>query len=203
VALAGEVVDGDTQWFDDRMMHMLRNPHDPADAIGPRWVENAARDITALGSVVVVCMVTAMVCGYLLLARRYTFTILVLAATGGGLLLAGGLKLLFNRPRPPTEMHLVHVTTSSFPSGHSMLSAIVYLTLAAMLSRVLVQRRFRYYFVALATILSGLIGLSRVYLGVHYPSDVLGGWLAGLAWATFCWLIARWLQKERRVESSV
>jgi undecaprenyl-diphosphatase len=127
--------------------------------------------------------------------------IFTLAATIGGTLVSIGLKSFFSRPRPDLVPHLTHVATSSFPSGHSMLSAVVYLTLGSLLAAIMPNLKLKIYVLSVAIILSVFVGISRIYLGVHYPTDVLAGWLAGLVWALMCWLIARWLQVHGQVES--
>ena len=108
---------------------------------------------------------------------------LVVVAVVGGMLLSTGLKLGFERPRPDLVPHGARVYTASFPSGHAMLSAVTYLTLGALLARVQERRRVKAFFIGLAVVLTLLVGVSRVYLGVHWPSDVLAGWCVGAAWA--------------------
>jgi undecaprenyl-diphosphatase len=125
---------------------------------------------------------------------------LVLIATLGGWGLGLLLKAVFGRPRPSVIPHLVEVQSLSFPSGHAMMSAVVYLTLAALLAQLSAQWAQRVYILAVGLLLTLLVGLSRVYLGVHYPTDVLAGWSAGLAWAILCWLVGRWLQRRGIVE---
>ena len=88
----------------------------------------------------------------------------------------------------------------SFPSVHSLMSAVVYLTLGALLARMVARRRLKFYVLTLAVTLTGLVGISRVYLGVHYPSDVLAGWCVGLSWASLCWLVGRKLQRQGAIE---
>jgi undecaprenyl-diphosphatase len=203
VAVAGEVRDGDTRQFDEWLLRSLRRRDDPGVPRGPGWLAEMGRDFTALGGVAFLSLTVAAVAGYLAMARKYRSLALVLAATGGGLLLSTLLKHSFDRPRPEVVPKLSYVSTSSFPSGHSMLSAVVYLTLGALLCRLVRRRRLKFYFLGLALLLTFLVGLSRVYLGVHWPTDVLAGWTAGLAWAVVCWLLAQYLQRRGAVERSV
>jgi undecaprenyl-diphosphatase len=200
LVLAGEVVEGDTQRFDDRIIESLRRPDAPAVPIGPHWLEEVGRDVTALGGVAVLILVTAAAAGFLWLDRRYGTLWLVLAATGTGFALSAVLKAYYRRPRPEVVPHLMQAYYSSFPSGHSMMSAVVYLTLGALMTRVFHERRLKFYFLAVAIIVTGLVGASRVYMGVHYPTDVLAGWMAGLVWATCCWLVGRRLQRRGAIE---
>lgn len=200
IELADGVRDGDTQRFDDWAVRAMRRADDPSQPIGPRWLPEVGRDLTALGGVAVLTLTTVFVAGYLLIVRKYHAMWLVLAATLGGLLISTLLKHLIDRARPDLVPHLSHVYTSSFPSGHSMLSAVVYLTLGALLTRLASERRVKLYFLAAALLLTFLVGVSRVYMGVHYPTDVLAGWTAGLVWALLCWLVARYLQRRGAVE---
>jgi undecaprenyl-diphosphatase len=198
--IAGEVLEGDTQKFDDWAIKSLRRSDDPAMPIGPTWLHEVGRDATALGGVFVLTLMTFAVAGYLVIVRKFHAMWLVLGATFGGLVLSTILKNMFNRERPSVVPHLSIVHTSSFPSGHSMLSAVVYLTLGVMLSRLVPNRAAKIYFLVLAMLLSFIIGISRVYMGVHYPTDVLAGWTAGCVWATLCYVVARQLQKRGKVE---
>ena len=156
--------------------------------------------MTALGSVPVLVLVTVAVAGFLALSRLYRSLILVLTAAIGGTVWTFLLKELFARERPPLFGEAV-VSTASFPSGHSALSAVVYLTLAAMLARLVERRRLRVYVVSVAALTVFLVGVSRVALGVHYPSDVLAGWTLGLAWALFCWVCMALLQRRGQIET--
>jgi undecaprenyl-diphosphatase len=191
VKLAGEVLEGDTRAFDKEILLLLRSADDPGTPVGPGWLSHAVDDITALGGVTVLTLMTAIIIGYLVLARRHHIAIFTFGAIAGGWLLSSALKLGIARPRPDIVPHLVEVNDLSFPSGHAMLSAVTYLTLGALLSRAESSRITRLYMIAVAIFLTLLIGLSRVFLGVHYPTDVLGGWCAGASWALICWLIAR------------
>ncbi len=199
-AIADEVHEGETQAFDEWVLRQLREPNDPADPIGPSLVEEAARDITALGGVTVLLIVVASVSVALLLQRRLGAMWLLLGSTIGGAILSTALKDLFDRQRPGVVPHLTDVLTASFPSGHAMLSAVVYLTLGVLLSRLVANAWARAWCLVVAMGITLLVGLSRLYLGVHYPTDVLGGWAAGMAWALACWLLARRLQRRGKVE---
>jgi len=181
--LASEVAEGDTMALDRSILAGLRSPANPAIPIGPKWLPEAMTDLTAFGSTTGLLFVCAAVIVYLLLARKLRTAAFVLAATTGGMALGGLLKLIYSRPRPALVPHLVDVTSSSFPSGHATDSALVYLTLATLLARAVPDRVLRIYLIGLAMVLTLLIGASRVYLGVHWPSDVVAGWALGAAWA--------------------
>jgi undecaprenyl-diphosphatase len=200
IKIADEVIEGDTQRFDDWAVRSLRRADDPNLPRGPAWFAEAARDVTGLGGVTVLTFVTLVVAGYLLIVRKYHAMWLVILATGSGLLISSLLKHSFERERPALVPHLSKVYTSSFPSGHSMMSAVVYLTLGSLLTRLVPHRAVKIYVLGVALLLTFLVGVSRVYMGVHYPTDVLAGWTAGLVWASLCWLAARALQKRGAVE---
>lgn len=191
---ADDVGEGDTLSLDKRVLLALRRPDDPGLPVGPAWLREVGIDLTALGSVVVVSLGVAAVAGYLLIHRRFRLALLVLASTGGGMLLNTALKHWFDRPRPEVVPHLREVMTPSFPSGHATLSAVVYLTLGALLAGAARGRVAKLYCLAVAMILTFLVGVSRVYLGVHYPSDVLAGWAVGLGWALLCGMVERFLK---------
>jgi undecaprenyl-diphosphatase len=128
---------------------------------------------------------------YLLLARQRVIALFTFLSILGGWVVSNILKLGVARPRPDIVPHLVEVNDLSFPSGHAMLSAVTYLTLGALLSRAEQYRSTRIFLLAAGIFLTLIIGLSRIYLGVHYPTDVLGGWCAGAVWAAGCWMLAR------------
>ena len=203
VLLASQVAKGRTRSFDEQILMSLRVPGDLARPIGPPWLEESARDITALGSTIVLGLTILAVAGFLALDRRYAAMGFVLGAVISGWFLSFVLKSAFDRPRPELVPHLMRVYFSSFPSGHSMMSAVVYGTLGSLLSSLVTLRRLKFYFLAVAATLSILVGLSRVYLGVHYPTDVLAGWSAGLAWSTLCWLVSRRLMRVGAIEATV
>jgi undecaprenyl-diphosphatase len=191
--VAEEVVGGESMAFDRRVIAALRNPASPGEPWGPPWLQEAARDVTSLGSIVVVTIMTVAIVGYLLLSRERAEALLMTVAVSGGIALNDALKLAFARPRPDVEFHAARVFTTSFPSGHASLSAIAYLTIGALLARSQSSLKIGLYVMSLAVFLTVLIGISRIYLGVHYPTDVLGGWCVGAAWAVACWAIAAWL----------
>ena len=203
IELADEVMEGSTQKFDDWAIRALRRPDDPATPLGPPWLAEMGRDLTALGGVAVLTLLTLAIAGFLWMRRMYGAMLLLVASTLGAVAASLLLKNLFDRPRPQLVPHLSIVHTSSFPSGHSMLSAAVYLTLGLLLGQFVQERLHRAYFLIIAVSLTFLVGISRVYMGVHYPTDVLTGWTAGLAWALFCWLIARFMQRRQIVESEL
>ncbi|WP_458094824.1 phosphatase PAP2 family protein [Roseomonas sp. WA12] len=201
VGLAGEVLEGETLAFDRAVLLALRDPANPADPIGPAWFEEAARDVTGLGSHTILIGLTLGVTILLALNRKRGAAFLVLGSIAGAMLISAGLKILFERPRPDLVPHAVEVYTASFPSGHAMLSAATYLTLGALIAQVQARWRTRSYVILVAVLTTVLVGASRVYLGVHWPTDVLAGWCLGAAWALLCWLAAVTLQRRGRVET--
>ncbi|MDB5323686.1 MAG: phosphoesterase [Phycisphaerales bacterium] len=200
VFLLDEVREGGTKNFDNRVLRALRKPDDPSKLIGPHGMESVVRDITALGGVVVLLLVVGSVAGFLLLIRRYHMMWLVLVATIGATAINSTIKGLVDRPRPTSVPRLTDVSSESFPSGHSAMSAAVYLTLGGLLAQTVSRRSIKLYFLFIAMTVTFLVGLSRVCLGVHYPTDVLAGWAVGLVWALLCWLVARYLQRRGAIE---
>jgi undecaprenyl-diphosphatase len=198
--LADDVSEGDTHDLDSSLLLALRDPANLANPIGPGWLEEAARDITGLGGYTILAIITWVTWAYLMMVGKRGAALLVLVSIIGGTLLSSGLKLGFERPRPDLVPHATQVYTASFPSGHAMLSAVTYLTLGALLARVEKSRRVRAFIMVLAVLITVLVGASRVYLGVHWPSDVLAGWSVGAAWASLCWFVALQLQRGGQVE---
>jgi undecaprenyl-diphosphatase len=196
--IGGEMVEGETDAIDRRLMLLLRVPGHVQDPIGSRRLEAVVRDVTALGGTTLVTLVT--VVGVLAFAfhRRYRHS-LVLA---GAVLLAWAssnlTKALYHRPRPDLVPHGVEVYSASFPSGHSTLAAATYLTLAMLVASLEPRRRTKALAYGLAAVVLVAVGFSRVYLGVHWPSDVLAGWCLGAMWALAAWLVLRLLGGRTR-----
>ncbi|MEO7413841.1 MAG: phosphatase PAP2 family protein [Opitutaceae bacterium] len=194
--LADDAVPGNYLELETKIMRSFRHPDDLSRGLGPPEVTLAMRDITALGSTTVLTLVVALVLGFLFLCRRYRAALLILTATLSGTIIGSSAKNIIDRDRPQIVPHLTEVSSKSFPSGHSMMSSVVYLTLGALLAQTTARRREKVYVIAAACLLTVLIGMTRVYLGVHYPTDVVAGWAAGVAWALLCWGIAWWLQRH-------
>lgn len=199
--LGSEVQEGDAFALDRLILRALRGSDDSAVPIGPAWLQAAMVDITALGGVTVLTLLTTLTAGYLIASKKAATAVFLVLSIGSGAILGTVLKSGYARPRPDLVAHLVDVHSLSFPSGHAMNSAITYLTLGALLARTEINRRIRIFFMAVAILLTLTIGFSRVYLGVHWPSDVVAGWCVGASWAALCSLIARTLQHDHRIDT--
>lgn len=202
VELADEVLEGGTRAFDEALLLAFRSAADPADPWGPGWLEVMMRDFTALGGTAVLILFTAAAIGYLLLDGKRHAALAVFVAVAGGQLLSTLLKLGFDRPRPDLVPHAVTVYTAAFPSGHAMMAAVTYLTLGAMLARVQARLLHKVYVLGLSVFFTLIVGVSRVYLGVHWPSDVAAGWAIGAGWALACSAVMLHLQRRGQVEQS-
>jgi len=200
VEIAAEMAEGEFHAFDEAILMALRTPGDPTDPIGGHTIEVMMRDLTALGGVTIITLITSAVVIYLLLIRQAHSALFLTLAIIGGALVSTVAKGFFGRPRPDLVPHGVEVVTASFPSGHSMMSAVTYLTLAVMLARLETRARLKAFHIIVAALVTVLVGLSRVYLGVHWPSDVLAGWTLGAAWALGVSLVARFLAQRGKIE---
>lgn len=202
VELAEAVGEGETEHLDERILLLFREGGDPNNPLGSHEVESALRDVTALGSLAVLAFLTLAVVLYFVLDRRPRMGLFVLLAVAGGAAVTFALKFLYNRPRPSLVAPEALPGDPSFPSGHAAVSAVVYLTLGLLLARTLPKRSLKVYVVVLAVLLALAVGTSRVYLGVHWPTDVLAGWALGGTWTLLCWQAERWLQRRGLVERS-
>lgn len=201
VTVLGFAFAGDRVYAFDRAI--LLNMRDPAPGgvgpmvpEGPAWLVQAMIDITALGGGTVLTLVVLGALGLLLIQRHVLTAALLAGGVVSGSLSVSLAKMLFGRDRPDVIEHLVDVGTASFPSGHSANSAIVYLTAALMLTQIFESHVQRIYVVVLAAALVLAIGTSRVYLGVHWPSDVLAGWSFGALWALGWWVLGAGLRER-------
>lgn len=191
VALIVLISSPEIQRFDESVVRALRNQHDLSNPVGPKWVQELARDYTALGGYGVLSTLTVLIALFLSFAgkrRRAWFAAFVVFA---GYLVSMGLKAAIGRPRPAIVPYLSNFNSASFPSGHSMMSAVVYITFSLMLADLAIRKRVGALLFIAPVAISAAVGFSRVYMGVHYPTDVFAGWCAGISWALGCWLIAR------------
>jgi undecaprenyl-diphosphatase len=200
VVIADAVVMEEPGRLDTALLLALREPTDARDPIGPEWFEEMVRDFTSFGSTGPLLFLTFAVAGYFVLHRDYHMAALVVVTVLGAFALTLLLKLGFDRPRPELVPRVTYVATASFPSGHAGISAATYLTLGALVARLQPRRRLKGFVMAVAMLLAFLVGFSRVYLGVHWPSDVLAGWTIGAVWAMVALLLSRWWRKRGRVQ---
>ena len=199
--LTDEVIEGSTRDLDRDILLALRTEGDLANPIGPEWIEEMGRDLTALGGVAVLTLSTALVALYFLMRDRIGSMLFLFSAVGGGIVISSIAKEFFDRPRPDLVPYGSLVHTASFPSGHSMMAAVAYLSLGVLIARVQPRRRLKTFILLTAVMLTVLVGISRVYLGVHWPTDVLAGWLAGAAWAAMCFAVAQYLGRRGHIEA--
>lgn len=200
--LAGNITDGETQQFDERILLALRTPEDRAVPVGPNWLKGMMLDITALGGPTALAIFSAVMIGLLYIEGQRRVAWLSVLAIGGGAAMSFVMKHIFERPRPSIVPHLREVTNTSFPSGHAMSAAIVYLTIGVMFAKAMRGNWAKAYCLFWGAVLALLVGISRIFLGVHYPSDVLGGWIAGLSWASACWIVSQFVPSTELTTTS-
>lgn len=198
--LADDVLAGEYHGIDERILLALRTEADPQDPLGPVWFEEAVRDVTALGGIPIVAFAVLAAMGALLLQRKPRAAAYIAVTVASGVALTFWLKHGVNRPRPDLVAHEARVLTKSFPSGHAATSTLAYLTLGGTIATRMAQIRLKVYAIALSFVLAIAIGMSRVYLGVHWPSDVLAGWIIGLSWAFAAASLASMLSRRGKVE---
>jgi undecaprenyl-diphosphatase len=189
-SVANEAPDGTTLAFDRSVMFVFRtSSNNFSTPIGPAWVQEMARDVTSLGSFAVLSLVIIVGAGFLLVKRDWNSALFVVLSFLGGTIFNTLLKFGFARSRPDFFAPAARVFTASFPSDHAAISAVCYMVLAAVLGQKAGTRFLQNYSMGVAMLLTLLVGVSRIYLGVHYPTDILAGWCVGSAWVIFCWTI--------------
>lgn len=197
IEIADEVMEGDSHAMDEQILLAMREDGSPQDPWGPEWLGEVARDFTALGGVGVLTFITVFAVVYLYLRSNKRVALFLLLSIVGGILMSSLLKHGFDRPRPDFVPHGSYVYTASFPSGHSMMAAIVYLTLGVIVARSETKISIRIWLLSACVFLTLAIGVSRVYLAVHWPTDVLAGWSGGAAFAGACWLVSHFVGRTR------
>lgn len=198
LTIIGDLIEDGGQFaFDSALLLAARGGLPHGAPIGPLWLRGAALDVTALGGPTVLIAVIVFVAGFLALQRLWLTMALVLGGTITGSIAVSIAKQTVGRARPALTDHLAVVWSPSFPSGHAANSAIVYLTLAILIMQITPGRYVRGYILGVAALIVTAIGCSRVYLGVHWPSDVLAGWSFGTLWAIGWWAIGAWIRLRR------
>jgi len=198
LAIADEMAEGETKGIDSRIILALREPGDLNNPIGSKNVEEAVRDITALGGTTLVALVTIVSVLAFLFHKKRLHALVMVGAVLAAWASSQATKAMYGRPRPDLVPHEAYVYSASFPSGHSTMSTAAFLTLAMLVASLEPRRRSK----ALAYGLAGLVvvgvGFSRIYLGVHWPTDVLAGWCLGAMWALVGWIALRALNAPTR-----
>lgn len=197
LAIAEEMSDNELARMDSALLLFFRDPADLSQPVGPPWFHQTVVEITTLGGYPVLVTLVAAVAGFLLVSRKFGPALFMLGSIITGTLASHLLKIVYDRPRPDLVDHLVQIHTASFPSGHATMSAVVYLTLATLIVRLVDDLAVRIYVVLVAIFLTFAVGMSRIYLGVHWPSDVFAGWALGTTWACLSWLIVSGLRRLR------
>ncbi len=192
--VADDQNEADGQASDWKILKALRAGGDPANPVGPKWVKESLTEISALGGLTVLAGLTAATAGGLALAGKRRAALLTVGVFTGALVLSEGLKNLFKRSRPPAEYRVAEAVNESFPSGHALLSAATFLSLGILFAQGAKSTALRAFGLTVGAATAAAVGFSRIFLGVHWTNDVLGGWAAGSAWAATCWLTGR----ERR-----
>ncbi len=198
ILIADEMAEGEIRKLDEALLLSMRVAGDPSTTWGPAWLQETAVEITSIGGYPLIILTFAAVAGFFIVTRRYGAAAYAVLSVGSGALLSQTLKQYYGRPRPDLIDQLDTVHTLSFPSGHALVTTVAYLTLASLVTGFLSDRRARAYVISVAVFVAIIVGVSRVYLGVHWPSDVAAGWALGAAWASFSWLILHFINQYNR-----
>jgi len=199
VEVADDMTEADGQAFDHAVLALLRPfADDPGRPWGPWWLKEAAADLTSLGGISVLGLFAIVAIVFLLIQRKWLSSTLLVFGLLGGVMLSEGLKAVFERERPPVAYQAVETINASFPSGHALLSAVFYLSLAVMLTRAFPERRFKAYVLGVGILMTVVVGTTRIYLGAHWATDVFAGWSVGAAWAMALWLVAYAVERRQR-----
>ncbi|MBB5351213.1 undecaprenyl-diphosphatase [Haloferula luteola] len=198
--IAEEVGEAETRKVDETILLAMRQEGHADRPVGPEGLAEVARDITALGGATLLTLICLVAWGMTLFAGKRRLAWVGVGAVVVAMLVMKLLKLGYDRPRPDLVEHGTRVVSASFPSGHSMMSAVVYLTLGILVARTQPKRRVQAFVLAVSVGVTVAVGLSRVYLGVHWPTDVLAGWMLGGVWALAVWILAGVLEDRCRAE---
>lgn len=196
VEIADDMTEADGQAFDQMVLHWMQPI--AGQPRGSRWLHEAAADLTSLGGISVLTLFAVVALGFLLILRKRLSALLLVVGLVGGVGLSEGLKALFERARPPAVYQAVETLNASFPSGHALLSTVFYLTVAVMMTRAFPKRRLKAYVLGVGMVFALLVGLTRIYLGAHWTTDVLAGWSIGAAWAMALWLVSYAVERRQR-----
>jgi undecaprenyl-diphosphatase len=197
VELADDMTEADGQAFDQAVLHWMQPV--AGQPRGPWWLHEAATDLTSLGGIAVLTLFAVVALGILLILRKRLSALLLVVGLAGGVGLSEGLKAMFGRERPPADFQAVETLNASFPSGHALLSTVFYLTVAVMMTRAFPRRRLKAYVLGVGMVFALMVGLTRVYLGAHWATDVMAGWCVGAAWAVALWLVSYAVERRQAV----
>ncbi|MFC5344259.1 phosphatase PAP2 family protein [Brevundimonas staleyi] len=195
VEIADDMTEADGQAFDQMVLQWMQPI--AGQPRGPWWLQEAAGDITSLGGIAVLGLFAIVAIGMLLILRKRLSALLLVVGLAGGVALSEGLKAIFERERPPAVYQAVATLNASFPSGHALLSTVFYLSVAVMMTRAFPKKRLKAYVLGVGMVFALMVGLTRVYLGAHWASDVMAGWCVGAAWAMALWLVSYAVERRQ------